>query len=439
MKRRLLAAATLLMSLLLTTWLPSTGSMALAQEDDETSALTEPQILLRATIEQGEMPVAPAFVRLLRIHLEPGASSPLHTHPGPEFGLVETGTLTVQVNGVARLSRPEEPVAEGTPTPNEAPLNSEFEMSVGEQIYFIPQTPMTFRNGGSEPVTLFSAVILPAGHQHPPGITYLAGQPDAADFAGVTPEILGDGVATELPTGTSVLTVERVRYEPGEAIPAFDGPVLLSLDQGVFDFTVVGGKVQVSRTATPGPQPDSPPESEVTMSKGDAVFFPLGMAEVDRSGTEGDLVLLRMTIEATGDEADPTAVPDGVGVIAITAAEATPTAEATEAPAATPEADETPEPEEEETPTPEATETPEAITEIQEGATVVVTEDGVNVRAEPSLAGAPITQAFAGQLLLITGDSVEGEEYVWWPISFVDDPSITGYIVEDFIELVPEE
>src|SRR5680860_832998 len=51
--------------------------------------------------ELAEFPTAPVSVRLLRITLQPGASSPMHTHPGPEFDLVESGTLTANIDGTA--------------------------------------------------------------------------------------------------------------------------------------------------------------------------------------------------------------------------------------------------------------------------------------------------------------------------------------------------
>jgi len=61
--------------------------------------------LVSVNLETGELPVAPSFVRLLRITMEPDSLSPLHTHPGPEFNLVEAGTVRVLVQGKALLQR----------------------------------------------------------------------------------------------------------------------------------------------------------------------------------------------------------------------------------------------------------------------------------------------------------------------------------------------
>ncbi len=379
------------------------------------------EILFSVELNEGQYPIAPSFVRLLRITMQPEASSPLHTHPGPEIALVEQGVVTIQVNGTAELSAAP---AEGTPAATaSAPNNSEFELEAGEVITYFPQTPMTFRNATDDPLSLLTAVLLPAGNQHPPGVSYLDGQPAADAFDGVAPAILGDGVATILPRTGMTLTVERLRIGGGEPIPAFNEPVLLSLESGVFDFTVISGKVQVSRTATPGPQPDSAPETVVSLAKADAIFFPLGMKEVDRSAIDGDLVLLRMTL--TDPTLDEPAAPaeTGVGEIQVLATELI---ETPSSPAAG---------------SPEAEGSPEADGETgyREGALVEANSDGVNVRAGAGTDFEIVTQVFIGDQLRITGDSEEAGDFVWWPVELVADTTVTGYIAQDFIDLIDEE
>lgn len=388
-------------------------SVVHAQEPDS-------EVLISVNLAEGQYPIAPAFVRLLRITMAPEANSPLHTHPGPEIALLEEGTLTVQVNGTATITRQSDV---STPEAGvNAPNNTEFELQQGELITYLPETPMTFTNNSDAPVSLLTVVLLPAGNQHPPGISYLDGQPAADAFEGVAPAILGDGVATVLPRDGMLLTVERLRIGGGQPIPAFNEPVMLSLESGVLDFTVIGGKVQVSRTATPGPQPDSAPETVISLAKSDAIFFPLGMKSVDRSALEGDIVLLRMALRNGNPEAEPTASETGMGEIRVLASELIETP-------GSPVAGASPE-----SATPESEEPV-----MEEGAIVEANSDGVNLRTGPGTGFEIVTQVFVGDQMRITGESEEGDDYVWWPIELVDDPSITGYIAEDFIDLVTEE
>lgn len=380
--------------------------------------------LIQVDLDTSRYPVAPAFVRLLRITLEPGASSPLHTHPGPEIALVERGTLTVKVTGPARLIVPSD-AAEigGTPVSDTlAPVDSEFELTRGDQLVYYPQTPMTFRNAGSEIVSILTVVLLPAGHQHPPGVTYLEGQPSADAFTGVTPTILGDGIASSMPSSGIRIVVDQLQIGQGQPIPASAQQTMLSLLNGTLDFTVIGGKVQISRGATPGPQSDSAPGSETSLVAGDALFFPLGMKEAARAEDDPPISFLRLTISpATGDQ--PTPSGDGQGAIQITGTDiSTPPAEGT------PSAGDG-------TPTAEASPTPTPPAGPREGDTATVNSEGVNVRACPSVTCDVVTQLFFGQTVTIQGAPEDDGDYIWWPISVDDDPSITGYIAQDFLDL----
>jgi hypothetical protein len=66
---------------------------------------------------------------------------------------------------------------------------------------------------------------------------------------------------------------------------------------------------------------------------------------------------------------------------------------------------------------------------------VTVNSEGVNLRACASTDCDVVTQLYFGQTLTIIGPSEEGGDYTWWPVSVDDDPSITGYIAQDFLDL----
>ena len=66
------------------------------------------------------------------------------------------------------------------------------------------------------------------------------------------------------------------------------------------------------------------------------------------------------------------------------------------------------------------------------GDPVVVNEEGVNVRPEPSVAGDPITMLSAGEQLTIASGPVEAEEYTWWEVILPNGDS--GWVVQDFID-----
>lgn len=376
-------------------------------------------LLLFALVDQ--LPEAPSFVRLLRINLAPGAKSPLHFHPGPEVGLVESGVSTAQVEGPSDL------LPAGRTKPIAAPEGEEFEMERGDQVLFRQESPQTFRNAQTDGNTsILSAVILPAGHQHPPGLTWVNGTPGPNALEGVTSTILGDGVAYQLPTGPAAIVIERLVLEEGEPIPASNVPTLLSLESGVLDFTVTDGLVQVSRSSAPGPQADAKSGDQFSMGRDDAAFFPYGNEEVERPSSDGELTLLRLSIVPVAGEAT-----------AATPA-ASPVAEAPEAqPPAVIEISEPPTP----TPPPTAAATPTAVAEETPATTdgsfaigdiVFINETDVRLRSAPSLSADFIGVDQGAEFTIIDGP-VEADGIVWWGVASNVDPSITGWVAGQFI------
>src|SRR5215217_5378361 len=398
-------------------------------------------VQMQVELPEGGLPIAPAFVLLRRINLEPGGQMPLHSHPGLAIYRVESGTLAVTVSGKAVLSRAATDNAT-PPAATDAPLDDEFRMRRGDTLATWPQTPKTYRNPGERPTKVLAAFLLPAGHQHPPTISYLNGA-SSSDIKGVSPEFLGDAVSPTLPTGPAVVTVDRLRLDAGEPIPAFAGPVMLSVTSGTLDFNTVSGEIQVSRAADQSVVANPQPGTAFSLSRGDAVFLPGGIGETARGG--GRLQLLRLAIAGSSSDATPVAAPEP-GVIEIaTSAPASPEAspvptEEAETPAAT--AELTQEATQEATPTEAAaataTASPEQTGTFKQGDVVAATDDGVRVRSGPSTDDEIVTTLAAGQQMTITGPSEEGGGFVWWPVTLVDDESVSGYVAEDFLQPVEQ-
>ena len=395
--------------------------ISLAQDDNGV------ETLFRVDLADSEYPVDPAYLRLVRIELDGGASNWIHTHPGPEFGFVEAGAITAEVNGPARIYIATDS-QDDPPTASDAPANEEFELTEQDLIVYLANTPMAFRNAGSDQASLLAITLVPYGSQRPPNTTYLNGQPTAGAFDGITPTVLGDGIMTVLPRDGVTVVLERLWLNPGDPIPATEYPTLLSLESGALDYEVVSGNVQPHRSATPGAQPPAAPETQISLSQYDATAFPAGMNEVDRSSQEGELVLLRLTLESSSSEASPTPMFDGVATIQILdgVAEEPPGAES---PAASPQAGGTPGA----APTPE-----DQAPSLGEGALVESNSEGVNVRTGAGTSFEVSTQVFTGQQMRITGESEEADGFIWWPVELVEDPSVTGFIADDFIDLVDE-
>jgi quercetin dioxygenase-like cupin family protein len=182
-------------------------------------------------------------LRILRMTLQPGARSPWHAHPGLEFGVVEAGTLRVQVSGEAVL-RPADaaPDAESQIVPE----NLDLSLSPGDRVAYAPGTEMTFENPGPEPAVLLAATVFPTGEGAPPSASFRGGPPSPEQNEGIQSVILGQAIVDAAPPG-SVVVFERLEVDAGDNVAAFPGPVLMAMEEGT-----VAGSVRSSGAGTPG-------------------------------------------------------------------------------------------------------------------------------------------------------------------------------------------
>jgi hypothetical protein len=277
---------------------------------------------------------------------------------------------------------------------------------------------------------MLAGVVLPAGAQHPPGLVWVGQQPSASELAGVTSEVLGDGIATALPTGNVAWTVEQITMAAGDPIPGSADPVMYSLISGLFDFTIQSGSVQISRIAEPGPRPESPAGAAVSLAAGDAMFFPNGVSESARADVSGPATFYRVTItsaDGVGATPEPSTQGDlAPAVIAIAATEA--------------EVPSTPTPEPTAEPTQEATQaaTEEATnvpTELGPGVIAVGNDTNIRVRDQPGVNTNIINVINTGDRVRITGESQTVDDFVWWPVEGITDPSVVGWIAGDFLDV----
>ena len=117
-----------------------------------------------------ELPAAPADLGLIRFTLEPGAGFPVEaSDPSAALVLVESGTLTVQVDVPITVTRAATIAAFSTPgadestipAPEEMAAGTEFTMGAGDSAYFPPSIAGQVTNAGQEPAVLLAATIEP--------------------------------------------------------------------------------------------------------------------------------------------------------------------------------------------------------------------------------------------------------------------------------------
>jgi len=403
--------------------------------------------LFKITVPAGVLPAHWSAIRLLRINMDAGANSPLHTHPGPELWRVDSGAVTVFVQGPAQVYPGSDPAKV-----KDAAQASEFELKKGDSIAFLPGTAMTFTNKTKDKVRILAVVILPTGNQAPPGIQYVGQSPSADSFKGIKSDFLGDGKADAaieanangdiMPAGRATITLDSFRLTTGQSIPASPNPTLLSVGRGNIEFNVGAGCTEIFHSADPVAQNCAAEGIKGIVKTQDALFFPYGVTEGVRAPTVADVSMYRLTIAPADSSATPVAAAAGtpatIQITGPTAAAPTATAAATETPkeTATAAAATTETPQETTTPDANATTTPSA-SGITQGATVYINQDSVRLRAAASTDSAIVTGLSLNQQLTVTGPSEQGSGITWWPVQDVNDSTITGYVADQFLSLKP--
>ena len=459
---------------------------------DAAPVAAEPTITNLMTAQVEQLPEAPFTVRMLRITLQPGAITPMHSHHGPEIDMVESGELLVRSQGDAPVTR-----ADGT---EEVSSGDDVTLAVGDMVYYPAEIGMYFENATEEPVNILSAVVIPVGPDYVnERITWLDGEPS---LEGVSYQKLGDGLVQEQPQSAATWTIDQVELPAGVDVPAIPGIGMISPVLGNYSFTIDAGMVQVTRAESNMLQPNAVLDTSFSLKEADAAFFPFGVTATPRTEEQQPLTILMMNIapadgvtstpaELTFNAGDGTVAGNPgaaeAGQIVTTnadnlnlRAEATTDSEVVTQLAAGVEveildgpvegenyvwyqvrvvsdgtegwlADEfldgvgAPEPTEGDGTATEATveaeaDDPTASPEASEGefavgSTVVTTEEGVRVRPSASTDEEAIDALAVGTELIVTGEQIDDGEYIWLPIETPDD--WTGFVVIDFVEAAP--
>ncbi len=351
-----------------------------------------------AWAQDAASPEASPAATPLRITLEPGASTPMHTHPGPEFNIIEQGELTIRTEGDAPVTR-----ADGT---EEVSSGEDIVLATGDWIMFPPETGMYYINEGEDAVEMLSAVMLPVGTAYPQSITYTDGQPTSQDFAGVSFVVLGDGLIQEMPDAPVEVTINDVVLPAGVDLPGTDGIAMYSAVDGNFSFIVDDGLVQVSRSELASLQPNAVTGEEFILEEGDAAFFPAGVEAAPRANEPGDVHLLTLEMSfAEAMDRDPAQLTFTSGASA--SGDGTGVAESVDVEG-----------------------TPEAGSQLG-----TVNADNVNLRAEPSTSADVVDQISSGVEVEIIGGPTDAEDITWYEIRVNVEGGSQGWMSADFIDV----
>lgn len=361
----------------------ATPPAATPSASPEATVAEEPVVTNLMTTQIDELPPAPFTVRMLRITLQPGAITPMHSHHGPEIDMIETGEITIRSMGDAPITR-----ADGT---EEISTGDEVTLTEGDLVHFPAEVGQRFENTGDEPAEMLSSVIIPVGPDYVnERITWFDGEPN---LEGVTYQKLGDGLVQDMEQQSAEWTIDSVELPPGVAMPALEGVSMITPVEGNLSFSIDSGQVQITRADSNMLQPNAVLGTSVSLDNADAAFFPNGVESTPRDNEDQPLTLLMMDInpaEGTPEEAATLTFNEGDGTIAGGSSEPEPQFATTNA-------------------------------------------GDVNMRDQPSVEGEVVDQLAEGVELEVLDGPVEAEEWTWYQVRVTAEGGSEGWVASDFL------
>ena len=149
---------------------------------------------------------------------------------------------------------------------------------------------------------------------------------------------------------------------------------------------------------------------------GDAMFFPNGVRTTSRGENSDDLELLQVIVSPTGDER---LLEDRRGQLKF------------KQPTTPPPPDQ-----DQQGGTDSGSQSSQSWSE---GDSVYVNSTDVNLRDSPSINGGVVTVLLYGQEMIIDGEPTDADGIIWWPVHIADDPTLAGYVTQEFIQSDPVE
>lgn len=286
--RRLLALAASVLLVLV-------GSISVAAQPASPTPTGDPSITAFALGELPELPAGAAYLRLLRITLEPGGALPWNVgRQQATTGVVQEGEVAIHFEGDALR----EPFDSSAPIP--VPPGSVVTAATTDGFFAGKDTTFTVLNVSDAPAVVLIGSLEPDAWAPGQSISRFI------NFELVRSELLGVGIAQQLPAAPAAMVLVRAVYEPGqgdaESSPV-GGPTIAYVDSGEFSYTLTSGSAELTSSsgqATPTTDTLTAGDAAITLRQGDAVFAEDASTLVRNGGTEpatAIIVFVRPTAE----------------------------------------------------------------------------------------------------------------------------------------------
>ena len=251
------------------------------------------------------LPPPPVVVDLARLTYAPGSGGSSRALPGQLLLAVESGTLTVHLDGAGQLLQQDQPAVRA---------QGRLTLDAGDGLVLPAATAAAFRNEESVPVValgvgLFPAAVArgPASVGLPQGHTAPARWADDAS-PGASAQPLAGGWLVDSAGGPVAVELRRMSLPPqGKAAWSGDGAAVLAVETGALTLTV--GQGLAWQQPPDGPDAWIAPASAATLLPGDGALLQDRPRITLRNDGSGPLLLLMLTVTPAERATPPSGMP----------------------------------------------------------------------------------------------------------------------------------
>jgi hypothetical protein len=235
----LLTAATLLLTAAAITPPPVPAAVPApvlaADEALSRTGSSDRELLHSAPLDLPALPRSSTVVDLARLIYAPGIDDPSRPLPGPVLLVVESGALTIDVDGTGHRSRPQQ-----------APqtVRGTILLRTGDGVTLPAATSIAMHNAGSTPAVALVARLFRAGTR---AIPLAPSRPsrEGLDWApGATVLALGGAGIVDASIQSATIALHRLSLAPDGTVPVTaSGAMVLAVEAGTPDLEAVAGLV----------------------------------------------------------------------------------------------------------------------------------------------------------------------------------------------------
>jgi hypothetical protein len=261
------------------------------------------ELLLTAPLDLPALPRSATVVDLARLIYAPGIDDPSRQLPGPVLLIVESGVLTVDIDGSGLVSRPQQPAQS---------VRGTILLHTGDGVTLPTATAVALHNAGSAPAVALAVSLFRAGATAIPLAPSRPAREGLGWAPGATALSLGGAAILDASVQSVTIALHRLSLGPDDIVPlSAMAAMVLAVEAGTPDLEAVTGLVL--RQTPDGTNVWLEPPRTIMLLPTDAALLQASASVILRNAGSGPVLALVVTVDPVPQAAPLVGTPRAEG------------------------------------------------------------------------------------------------------------------------------